>query len=138
MSAPDGPPAPSVPAAPLAPSAPSAPLPPSARTGDARLLCLVFLALAVLAAARLVCGSEDPPPPLPIAPHRVNLATASVAELGALPGVGPKLAQRIDDERRRRPFAAAADLRRVPGIGPTLIGRIAPHATVGGNGEPDH
>ncbi len=45
---------------------------------------------------------------------RININTASAAELETLPGVGPSRAQAIIDNR---PFASAADLERVPGIG---------------------
>lgn len=49
---------------------------------------------------------------------RVNINTASAAELEALPGVGPATAQKIVDEREANgPFAAPEDLMRVPGIG---------------------
>lgn len=116
----------------------SVPPAPPARTGDARLICLLFALLAAHAAGALLGLRRDAPPALPVAAHRVDVAAASVAELGALPGVGPKLAARIDAERRRRPFSAVSDLRRVPGIGPALLARIAPHAVVGGNGEPGH
>src|SRR5205807_1647642 len=48
----------------------------------------------------------------------VNVNTGSLAELQTLPGIGPKLSQRIVDEREKKAFATADDLRRVPGIGP--------------------
>lgn len=64
------------------------------------------------------------------APVNVNRATA--AELQALPGIGPKLAQRILDERARQRFRSVDDLRRVPGIGAKTLDRLRPHVTVGG------
>lgn len=49
---------------------------------------------------------------------KVNLNTATLAQLDALPGVGPVLAQRILDHRERQgPFRAISDLRQVDGIG---------------------
>jgi DNA uptake protein ComE-like DNA-binding protein len=51
-------------------------------------------------------------------PHRVNLNTASVADLVALPGIGPKTAEAII---RARPLADFTALDAVPGIGPKKI-----------------
>ncbi|MFY1672649.1 helix-hairpin-helix domain-containing protein [Plantactinospora sp. WMMB334] len=49
---------------------------------------------------------------------KVNLNTASVAQLDALPGVGPVLAQRIVAHREEHGgFRSVADLRQVTGIG---------------------
>jgi competence protein ComEA len=49
---------------------------------------------------------------------RVNLNTATLADLDSLPGVGPVLAQRILDHRERHGgFRTVADLRTVDGIG---------------------
>jgi competence protein ComEA len=49
---------------------------------------------------------------------KVNLNTATLAQLDALPGVGPVLAQRILDQRQRRGgFRSVDDLRHVDGIG---------------------
>ncbi|MEO3744916.1 ComEA family DNA-binding protein [Plantactinospora sp. B5E13] len=50
--------------------------------------------------------------------EKVNLNTATAAQLDALPGVGPVLAQRIVDHRERSGgFRAVGDLRQVTGIG---------------------
>lgn len=54
-----------------------------------------------------------------------NLATND--ELQRLPGIGPKMAQRIIDERRRGGFAKPEDLRRVYGIGPKTLEKIRPY-----------
>ena len=62
---------------------------------------------------------------------RVNLNTATAAELDGLPGIGPVLADRIIAERRRRPFASVDKLRRVSGIGPKKLDAIRPLVTVG-------
>ncbi len=61
----------------------------------------------------------------------IDLNRATVDELQRLPGIGPKLSQRILDERARRPFQTVEDLRRVPGIGPKTLERLRPHVTVG-------
>ena len=57
-------------------------------------------------------------PGVPGGDDRININTASAAELETLPGVGPSRAQTIIDNR---PFASVDDLERVPGIGPKTL-----------------
>ena len=58
--------------------------------------------------------------------HAVDANTATLAQLDALSGVGPKIAQRILDERRSRPFRDLADFeQRVRGIGPATAKKLA-------------
>lgn len=62
------------------------------------------------------------------AKFEVDINTADWPELLQLPGVGPKLAQRILESRQASgPFADQDDLRRVPGIGPKTMERIRPY-----------
>jgi competence protein ComEA len=57
---------------------------------------------------------------------KVDLNTATVADLDALPGIGPVLAQRIVDHRAAQgPFRSVDDLDDVPGIGPAIFGELA-------------
>jgi competence protein ComEA len=61
----------------------------------------------------------------------VNVNSAGVTELQKLPGIGPKLAQRIVDERTLRGrFRSVDDLRRVSGIGPKTLEKVRPHVLV--------
>lgn len=55
--------------------------------------------------------------------HRVDLAAAGEAELQLLPGVGPRLAARIAEERAAGgPFDSLEEMdRRVPGVGPARV-----------------
>jgi competence protein ComEA len=63
---------------------------------------------------------------------RLDLNAASADELEGLPGIGPKTAQRIlEDRRKRGPFRKVADLTRVKGIGAKTLARLLPHVTVG-------
>lgn len=101
---------------------------------------------ALLAAALLVCGiilfplPRTPPQPQPILlvgaqiitpvfiapqPTLVNVNSASVDELIALPGIGPTLAARIIAFREEHGlFSSVEDLRLVRGIGAKLLEKI--------------
>jgi competence protein ComEA len=62
---------------------------------------------------------------------RLNLNTAGAAELDALPGIGPVLAQRIVDHRTREgAFTSVDQLDDVPGIGPAIAAHLAELVTV--------
>ncbi|RBY94740.1 competence protein ComEA [Blastococcus sp. TBT05-19] len=57
---------------------------------------------------------------------KVDLNSAGVAELDALPGIGPVLAQRIVDHRTAQgPFGSVDELDDVPGIGPSIAAELA-------------
>jgi hypothetical protein len=73
-----------------------------------------FPGLAVLEGpARLLFG-------LPLEANR-----AAAASLEVLPGIGPVRAAAWVRERRRSPFCRFADLGRVPGVGPRTLERLA-------------
>jgi len=60
----------------------------------------------------------------------LDLNRASPEELQRLPGIGPKLAQRIVEARAKEPFKSVGDLRRVGGIGPKTLEKLRPLVTV--------
>ena len=61
----------------------------------------------------------------------VNLNTATLDQLEALPGIGPVLAQRIMDYREQHgPFASVDDLSNVSGIGDAHMEDLRPLVTV--------
>jgi competence protein ComEA len=88
---------------------------------------------------------SPPPAPMRLTAKRVGLSKkeaalqgvvidvnrASLQELQRLPGVGPKLSQRIADERARGRFKTVDELRRVSGIGPKTLEKLRPYITVG-------
>jgi competence protein ComEA len=58
----------------------------------------------------------------------VDLNTATATELEQLPGIGPKIVQRIVESREiSGPFARSNDLRRVKGIGVKTMEKIRPY-----------
>ncbi|MBB3082603.1 ComEA family DNA-binding protein [Geodermatophilus sabuli] len=69
--------------------------------------------------------------PGPAAPGRVDLNTATAADLDALPGIGPVLAQRIVEHREQQGrFTSVEQLDDVPGIGPATYAELAELVTV--------
>ncbi len=63
---------------------------------------------------------------------RLDLNRASADELEGLPGIGPKTAERIlEDRKAHGPFRKTSDLGRVKGIGPKTLERLRPHVTAG-------
>jgi competence protein ComEA len=61
----------------------------------------------------------------------VNLNTATAAELAALPGIGPKTADRIIEYRKNKgPFKKIEELMNVQGIGEKSFLKLKPQITV--------
>jgi competence protein ComEA len=84
----------------------------------------------------LSSGPREGPPPspsiLPDQPVAVDVNRAGPEELTALPGIGPALAARIVDHRRRNgPFRTPEDLLEVSGIGPATLERLRPMIRLG-------
>ncbi len=95
-----------------------------------RALRLWSAALLVVALALFLHGgavAEDTAGPI------VNVNTATLEELQALPGVGATRAHAILETRQARGgFASVDDLLEVKGIGPTGLERLRPHARTSG------
>ncbi len=87
-------------------------------------------------AAEVVDGQQVDVPGIVSTSHvnagRVNINTATVDELDALPGIGPTTAQEIVDYRLEHGnFASIQEIRNVPGIGPATYDKIKDYITVG-------
>jgi competence protein ComEA len=67
-------------------------------------------------------GTSTSKPALPNG-ERINLNTATSAQLETLPGVGPKMAARII---AARPLGGLKDLDAVSGIGPSMLKKLEP------------
>ncbi len=61
--------------------------------------------------------------------EKLNINTATQAELEALPGIGTQLAQRIITARKQQPFSSLEDLDQVSGIGDKLLEKLRDRVT---------
>jgi competence protein ComEA len=88
-----------------------------------RLLTILFALVALLTAA-------------PVFAQSVDVNTADAEELEELPGIGPKTAEAIVEDRDMNgPFATLEDLTRVPGVSSGLIAKLEGKARAGGSGR---
>jgi competence ComEA-like helix-hairpin-helix protein len=72
----------------------------------------------------------DSPTPAPLT-LSVDLNQADIREINLLPGVGPKLAQRIVDDRGTNGrFESVEQLDRVPGIGEKMLRSLSKYCRV--------
>lgn len=80
----------------------------------------------ILAVRAFAGGVLPAPADVVITPCRININHAGVAELQALPSVGPMRAEALVLERiRNGPFDGLNDLGRVHGMGPELLNSLA-------------
>ncbi len=91
---------------------------------------LAAAALAFTLAFLTFAGSAFAAKPLPAG--KVNVNSASVEQLEALPGIGPKLAARIVEYRQKSgPFKNAEELINVRGIGEKSFAKLQPYVSLG-------
>jgi competence protein ComEA len=95
-----------------------------------RTLATAVLAV-VLAAPAFVHAQNAPATASPDKTALVNINTASAAEFEALPGIGPKMAQRIVEYREKNgAFKKLEDLMNVKGIGEKNFLKLKAQLTV--------
>lgn len=88
--------------------------------------------LGVMLAGVPVAGQEKSSKPAAAVPAPVNLNTASVAQLEALPGVGLKTAERIIEYRQKNGgFKRVEDVMNVRGVGEKAFLKLKPMLSVG-------
>ncbi|MFI5170003.1 MAG: ComEA family DNA-binding protein [Vicinamibacterales bacterium] len=93
---------------------------------------VLAVAFAVLVAPGFASAESKPQPA-----GRVNINTASVAQLEALPGVGAQLAARIVEHRQKAgSFRSTQELLSVRGIGEKNLAKLEPFLTVGDAPKP--
>ena len=89
------------------------------------LAILVFLSLAGSGWAQ--AQNQNKP-----AAGKININSATLAELESLPRIGPKVAQRIIDYRTQNgPFKKVEDLMKVQGSGEKIFDQLKDRITVG-------
>ena len=100
------------------------PRPPSA---PAPILSPAPAATPVAAPEPAPSGPAPAPPSAPAPVGRIDLNTATAAELEVLPGIGPALAARIVEHRRvNGRFTSVDQLDDVKGIGPRTLEKLRP------------
>ena len=101
------------------------------------ILCTIFVAIS----ANYGLSAEPPAGAVPVAADgveeagaeagKIDLNQADAEMLTALPGVGPKTAQKIADYREANgPFRSVDDLLNVKGIGPAKLEKVRMLVTV--------
>ena len=93
-----------------------------------RIRVSAIAALVILGAAALAFGEGGDPAPA----KKVNINTASAAELAYLPRIGLKVAERIVERRKEKPFARPEELMEVKGVGEKLFLSLKPYVAVTG------
>ena len=96
-----------------------------------RIMMAAIAAIALSAPSLSAQGKVPAPKPTATAAAPVNLNTATAEQLATIPGVGPKMAERIIDYRQKNGgFKKVEDLMNVSGVGEKSFLRMKPLITV--------
>jgi len=100
-------------------------------------LGIALVSFVLLSAASVPASAQEKAAKAAPAIATVNLNTATSAQLEALPGVGPKAAQRILEYRQKNGgFKKIEELMNVKGFGEKSFLKLKPHLTVGAASAP--
>jgi competence protein ComEA len=91
-----------------------------------------ILAVLLCVGAAMVLFAETADSTSSSSTPKVNINTASAAELAYLPRLGLKVAARIVEHRKEKPFARPEELMEVKGIGEKLFVTLKPYVAVSG------
>ena len=96
-----------------------------------RILMAAIAAIALGAITLSAQAKAPAPKPAATAAAPVNLNTATAEQLATIPGVGPKMAERIIDYRSKNGgFKKVEDLMNVSGVGEKSFLKMKPLITV--------
>jgi competence protein ComEA len=96
-----------------------------------RILMAAMLAIAVGATTTSAQNKATTPKATATATAPVNLNTATAEQLATIPGVGPKMAERIIEYRQKNGgFKKVEDLMNVSGVGEKSFLKMKPLITV--------
>jgi competence protein ComEA len=96
-----------------------------------RMMMAAIAAIALSAPALSAQSKAPAPKPAATAAAPVNLNTATAEQLATIPGVGPKMAERIIDYRQKNGgFKKVEDLMNVSGVGEKSFLKMKPLITV--------
>jgi competence protein ComEA len=94
-----------------------------------RIRASAIAVLLTLGASALLFGESSN---APAAAKKVNINTASSTELAYLPRIGARVAERIVERRKEKPFARPEELMEVKGIGEKLFLSLKPYVSITG------
>lgn len=104
------------------------------RLGAGRIAAAGLLAVAMMIATGGLAAAATGAAPSVAASEsagKVDVNSASAAELASLPGIGDSKAAAIIAEREKKPFASVDDLERVRGIGARTVEDLRSKVSVG-------
>ncbi len=96
------------------------------------VLMIVIAVSLVLSTLIFQTSQPAPGPALPTPLVKLNLNDAPVSELGLLPAIGPRMADRLIQGRvAQHHFSSWADVEKISGMGPATIQTIQPWCVIG-------